>query len=90
MANQDGYVPVRVGEDTWRVLPGSIAEAMALYAAGRVDRELQAARILRSPLSGPSARFDAERTLTDLGWTPLAIRLAKGQDIGPVPAESEA
>jgi len=45
--------------------------------------ELEAAQTLHSPLSGPSARFDAEQTLVALGWSPLAIRLAKGEDIGP-------
>lgn len=45
--------------------------------------ELNAARVLRSPLSGPSARFDAERALIALGWPALAIRLAKNDDIGP-------
>lgn len=45
--------------------------------------ELDAARILGSPLSGPSARYDAEVTLVTLGWSELAIRLAKNEDIGP-------
>lgn len=47
--------------------------------------ELEAVRVLHSPLSGPSERFDAERVLTDLGWRPLAILLAKsGDGLGPV------
>jgi hypothetical protein len=45
--------------------------------------ELEAVHILRNPFSGPSARYDAETTLADLGWPPLAIRLARNEDIGP-------
>lgn len=44
--------------------------------------ELDAVRILLSPLSGPSARYDAETLLVSRGWPALAIRLAKGEDIG--------
>jgi hypothetical protein len=52
--------------------------------------ELEAARILGSQLSGPSARYDAEATLRALGWSDLAIRLAYRQDIGPAGSLDEA
>jgi hypothetical protein len=45
--------------------------------------ELDAVRILRSPLSGPSARYDAEALLVSRGWADLAIRLARNEDPGP-------
>jgi hypothetical protein len=45
--------------------------------------ELEAVRILRSQLSGPSARWDAEAELRARNWPELAIRLAKDEDIGP-------
>lgn len=41
--------------------------------------ETEALKILASPLSGPSERFDAEEYLAvDQAWSPLAIKLAKG------------
>lgn len=52
--------------------------------------ELEAVRVLLSPLSGPSARHDAEAVLVALGWPELAIRLAKGEKVGPVPSEQDA
>jgi hypothetical protein len=49
--------------------------------------ELWAVRTLRSPLSGPSARFDAEAILAALRWPALAVRLARNEDIGPAGSE---
>ena len=41
------------------------------------EAELWAVNILQDPFSGPSARFDAENMLMQLGWSKLAIALAK-------------
>jgi hypothetical protein len=74
------------------VIPAISSRAWPLKVHGPLDTpamqhnkalELDAARILRSALSGPSARYDAEAVLVALGWPELAIRLAKGEDIGP-------
>jgi hypothetical protein len=35
------YIEVAVGESTWRVRPGSIAEGMARYAAARLAAEAE-------------------------------------------------
>lgn len=78
--------------DQLPVIPAISSRAWPMKVHGPLDTpamqfnktlELDAARILRSPLSGPSARHDAEAVLTALGWPELAIRLAKNEDIGP-------
>jgi hypothetical protein len=43
--NRPEYVEVQVGGETWRVLPGSIAEGMAHYAAARLTVTVVPARL---------------------------------------------
>ena len=54
--------------------------------AGIALGERTAVQTLHDPLSGPSMRCDAEASLAALGWTPLGIQLAKGED-PPLDAE---